>query len=143
MDPRYPHRRRLADYCYSVNQFVVISGRLRNFLDAHAVQAEYLPARIYDGRGRLASYDYMVANVQTVLDVIDQEKSIIEFNPHAPRIQRADRLVIDSDAIAVDIMAFRPRYLPEVLIVRESFANKLESARFTGLDLDTLTQFVE
>lgn len=144
VNPRHPRNNKAPDSVYNTHGISLISRRLKAFLDDLGGRREFVPARIFDRRGKPISLDYLVLNCLDVYDAIDQIRSDIDLNPFAPeQIMNCTRLVVDEDAIPEDATVFRLRYMTNRLLVRRDTAERMEAAGFGGLAFRTFDEYAQ
>lgn len=134
MSPRRKRDVGLADSLFGATS-LVISGKLRRALEHEEVSdIEFLPIKIINHKGRVASDDYHICNPQRVIDCIDLARSRVTFSAIEPdTIMRCEGLVIREDAIPEGTKVFRlGRWLSTVLL-RRDVAEKLVKEGLTGL----------
>ncbi|MEM9666743.1 MAG: DUF1629 domain-containing protein, partial [Bacteroidota bacterium] len=116
MDPAHPKEIRLADNVANLHNSLVVSDRLKAFMEAQEPpDVEYLPITIRDHKGRAVEDGYHLINPLRVVDAIDQEASEIVWNRiNKNRISVCKRLVLNYDAIDEHLLLFRLRHRPDV-----------------------------
>ena len=144
MNPAYPRDVKLADAVHSRGGagVPVVSPRLRAAMEALAPpDTEYLPVTILDHKGRVASDEYAIVNPFRVVDVIDQEATLITWNPiDKELIADTVGLVLDPARLDPDASIFRPRYMPTRVLLRADLAAAIGGGDFTGLRLLALAE---
>lgn len=143
MDSAFPKEIKLADNILNLDRLIAASNNLRSFIEARKPEAtEYLPVSIYNHKGRIASDEYCIINPLQVMDCIDQEASDITWNKiDSELISGCFELVLDDSRIDDSLLLFRPRYMPNVVLVREDLVEDLEEADFTGMRFVELDEF--
>lgn len=144
MDPQHPRSVKLPDQATNLEDLLVVSGRVKGFVETLDLEdVEFLPVRIINHKGRLASDDYWIVNPLTVVDCIDTDASDIEWNKIEPdRISFCDELVLRDDEIPEELRIFRPKHLEDVVLVHEEVGEALAAEGFPGLDIVELDEFV-
>jgi hypothetical protein len=143
MDPDFPEDIQLSDSLYGAG-LRVISDQLKSFIEREqAKHIEYLPLTIINHKGRVASKDYFILNPTGVIDCIDIQQSNVEWNPiDSKLIDECDQLVIDGDHVPSDRFVFRPKYLPSLILVRKTLADKIKANSFTGVFLKPPSDYI-
>jgi hypothetical protein len=143
MDKRFPKDIALADGLYNSDRFVVVSARLKAFLDGEAPPfVEYLQVTIENHKGRAASRDYFIVHPVAIVDCIDMERSKLVWNSMDPGIiANYEKLVLLPDRIDPALLLFRPKHSKSLVVIRGSLAEKLEAGGFTGLWLNDVDEF--
>ena len=140
MSSRYPKNIQLSDNVYGAG-VPVISLKLKEFLEKKILpnRLEYLPVRIMNHKGRVASNDYFIMNVRDICDCIDLEKSGVEWNQILPTlISRCKGLVLKNELIPEDYKIFRLKNWGYNILVRSDLVTLLQASNFTGLEfMDT------
>jgi len=97
MDNQYPHNIMLADDLFNKHRLIVVSGRLKNFLQSRSlVQVEYLPITILDHKGQIASRDYVIVHPINPVDCLDVEQCVPRWSfIDKTRIKELKHFVID------------------------------------------------
>jgi hypothetical protein len=135
MDPDFPNDLLLTDNLLNTDACMVVSSRLADALKMQGVEhLEYLPVRIIDHKGKVASKDYFVLNSLELVDCIDREKSKFTENAIVPgRISRFEKLVIDESRIPADRPLFRMKDFARIALATKALANALNREKFAGL----------
>lgn len=85
MHPDFLHNTLLVDNLINTDRLVVVSLRLKQFLEARGIkQLEFLPVTIMDLRERPASRDYFIVHPIEHVDCLDLEKSGARFSAIDP-----------------------------------------------------------
>jgi hypothetical protein len=135
MDPAYPKDIKLADNIRSRGGIVVVSKRLKAFLeDQRPPHVEFLPVSIRNHKDRVASSEYFIVNPYEVVDCIDTEASTITWGSIDPdNIIHCPTLVLSETAINDRLLLFRPRYKTSTVLVKGDLVEALRDESFTGL----------
>jgi hypothetical protein len=136
MSPRYPKDLGLADSLYGAG-YLVVSAAVRKLLEEAAVaRVEYLPLRIINHKGKVASADYCIVNPLAVVDCIDATASVVKENPLDPgNYSGCKQLVLRETEVPAELAVFRCLHWPAVIVVRKSLADRMTAAGLTGLHL--------
>ena len=143
MNPDFPKNIQLADYLYGAN-IPVIYSKLKEFLEKEVVinTIEYLPVRIINHKGRVASEDYFILNPLDVCDCIDLDRSGVVWNRiRAKFISGCKGLVLRHEAIPMDYKLFRLKYWEHNIIVSADLVDTLTAAELTGLRFLNVTGY--
>lgn len=135
MSPEFPKDIQLSDNLYGPDT-PIVSGRVREILEKLVThnRVEYLPVKILNHKGRVASTDYFLLHPLDVCDCIDVQASGVQWNAITKGlISRMSGLVLKSDAIPPDFNLFRLRYMGFNILAREDVVAGLRVANLTGL----------
>jgi hypothetical protein len=143
MDPAHKKAIKLGDNLYTIENVLVISKPLKEFLESHQpLETEFLPVSIINHKGRLASADYFIVNPLSVQDCINKSKSTLDWNPiEKDLIASCEVLVLDKARIDPRYVLFRPRYMPTVVFLRRDVAEAAEAAGFEGMRFTDIDEF--
>lgn len=124
----------LSDFISNTLGYYIVSARLRELLEeAAGVEIEFLPVRIINHKGRVASEEYSVANVIGTLDCVDMSRSEGQLDPDDETIfARLEKLYLDRERIPPDRALFRIASMPPLIVIREDLRRKLMDAEITG-----------
>jgi hypothetical protein len=134
MSPHFPKDIKLAENLYGA-AVVVISKKIVEMLEQEAVNnTEFLPIKIINHKGRIASRDYFILNPLDILDCIDIEQSGVRWNAiRKDKISSCKRLILKEEEIAARYKIFRPKFWTRLILVRRALAEQLSAAGFAGL----------
>jgi len=134
MNPEYPHDLELTDNLYGAS-VQIISLPLRDALIKHKVNdVEYLPVRILNHKGKVASKDYFILNPPSTVECIDTKASKVKWNVlNKNFIRSCQQLVIDDAHVPAKVSVFRAKHLPTEILVRAELARTLQQDGFSGL----------
>lgn len=144
MNPDHSERE-LADSLYNLDRMVVISPRLREFVEQRSPKGvEILGVTIFDHDGEAAHRHYSVLNPLTVIDCIDKERSTLDWNPIDPELICApEELVFDFDGVDDELpLLCRPRHLPYLVFLRQDLAAAIDDGAFSGIYFAELDEVV-
>jgi uncharacterized protein DUF1629 len=132
----------LPDYVQNMDRLLIVSPRLRSFLEAQQVSnVEYYPLEIKDHKGKVASDEYSVAHLINHIECIDVAASGVKWMGEGldtQRIFRIKSLVIDPAKVPGDRTLFFPRYYDKHTILRRRLAEALRNEGFTNLEVVSL-----
>lgn len=134
MDPQFPHDAGLADSLFGAG-FLILSGKARQEMRAAMISdVEFLPVRILDHRGRMASSDYSLANPLKICDCLDEKASRSRRCQRDPVVITAcESLVLKEKKIPGHLHVFRLEHWRKVILIRRSLADRLIHAGVTDL----------
>jgi len=134
MDPSFPKDIGLADSLYGAS-FLIISGNIRRFLEGEDIpQLEYLPLKIIDHKGQIASNDYYILNPRAIVDCIDAEaSSVLEDSLDPGTYCECEQLVLNEEVIPQEFPVFRLMHWPHVIMIKRELSEKMKSSGFTGI----------
>ena len=108
--------------------------------------------------------DYSIANIRSVLDCVNHDKSDVEYYVHRPETpedlpedmkamlleQEVDneidfirKLVLDESKIPEDIHIFRLKDCPRILVFKESIVQAIREAKLTGFVFVPLSEYTD
>ena len=134
MDPNFPKDIGLADSLDGTG-FVLLSNKVRALLEGRiGGRVEYLPIKVINHKGRVASEEHSILNPLEVVDCIDPIASEAEMDIILDdAIDSVARLVLREDVIPPGLNVFRLARWTSRIIIRRSLANELTNAGLTGL----------
>lgn len=135
MNRDFPDDLGLEDAAFNLDYQLVVSERLRAFLEAREVPGiEFLPVAMLDHRGRAVKADYVIANLLTHVDCVDMEATTHTWNDlDETAMDEIETLTIDPERVPDDVPLFRLVHVTDVIGVRRDLAEALEAEGFTGL----------
>src|SRR5262245_42403684 len=91
-----PEGMKLTDWVSNPFGWLLISGRFKQLLeDVGAPAVEYLPIKMKNHKGRLASADYWIVNFLVLIGAVDRERSAFEVSAaEDDKIYSFDRLIL-------------------------------------------------
>ena len=134
MSPDFTKDIALADNVKNTG-YILVSDALKKVLEEMVTnRVEYVPVRIINHKGRVASEDYFVVNPLDLCDAIDFEQSDVEWNSIDPNVlSDCYELVLHEDRIPSDYTLFRLKHFPTEVLLRRDVVERLEAEGFTGL----------
>ena len=143
MNPDFPNDMVLTDNLINIDMMKIISKRVKSFLEEYDVQkVEYLPVKIINHKGRVASHDYFILHDIDPVDCLDKEKCGVTLSPVDPdSIEHVERLVLDDRKVDPTRHIFRPKYFSEVTLVSRELASAIDRKRFTGIGWKELEDY--
>lgn len=135
MDPDYPNARELHDLQENTLSVLIVSRPLRETMQSVGCKnVEFLPIIIKNHRGKVASDEYSIANVLSLVDCLDLKKSRYRRDALLPeRIDRFDRVVLVASRIPAGLHIFRLKERPHSHFVSEEMRRAIESKRLRGM----------
>ena len=135
MDDDFPDDIKLADNLYG-SIYPIVSQKIVDILSKEipAGSIEFLPVTIINLNGRAESDSYYILHPKEIVDCIDQNASVVEWNPLAPQeLLGCESMVLNEDNISHNSKLFRLKHWGSVIIIRSDLADLLESEGLTGL----------
>jgi len=141
-----PRNTVLPDYVQNMKSLVIVSPRLRSFLEARQVSnVEYYPLEINDHKGKVASSEYSVAHLINPVDCIDADASGAKWIGEGlatKRIMLLRKLVLDPSRVPEDRQLFFPRYYSEIPLLRRELADAMRQENFSNVKIVPLSKGV-
>jgi hypothetical protein len=132
--------RQLTDFLWSVDGLLVVSQRVREFLEAQDFrpdELELVPLTLEDATGKPLPKPYCVANPLLRFPCLDVQRSGARLftNPvSGAQAWRVREVVIREDVVPKDARLFRLAEAPShIILVRSDLLDGLRKAKFTGL----------
>lgn len=143
MDKSHPKEIKLPDNIYNLDRMVVVSRKLKKLVeDRKPLDTEFLPVTIVNHKGRVASEDYFIVNPYRIQECIELDKSDIDWNPiDAELISSCFELVIDKARIDPELLLFRPKHMPTIVMAREDLVKDIISGGFSGIHFVEIDEF--
>ncbi len=131
-----PEGMNLTDCVANSDQLLIISDRFRVVLEEFQVKdIEYLPVKIKDHKGRMASEHYWIANFLVLTEAVDRERSIFDDNPGSEdEIFGFDKLVLREDILKSGPVIFSLKEEPMTFIARQDLVRRIEEAGLAGVE---------
>lgn len=135
MHPDFPNDTLLTDNLLNAYLLIVASGRLKAFFEDRATpNVEYLPVKIIDHKGKVASTEYSIVHPLDPVDCIDQEASQVRWHEFDKGvIDGVKRLVIDESKVDPARVIFRLKSFYWATLIRRDVAEAIDAAGFTGI----------
>jgi hypothetical protein len=143
MDPEYPKAVVLPDNVRNVDSVAVVSNNLKEFIESWQPRdVEYLPVKIIDHKGKVASEKHFVVNPINLQDCLDTNKSGCKWSDIVrDKIYELEKLIIDESRIAAETLVFRMKYYYRPILVRRDLADAISQQGFTGVLWTELDKF--
>lgn len=134
---------RLDDVVKTLGSILVISERLRAFLDAeHLPNTEMLPVTVYDPKGRAVDAPYVVFHQTHLQDALALDQVEAKMNPINPAIIRSvDRIVLRPEALDPEVRVFRLARYPKPVLFERGLAERITAEGFTGIAFGELDAY--
>ncbi len=118
--------------------FKLVSSRMRDLLNEHSCEVEFLPVNVLY-QGKAASPPFYVANPLTVVKGLDLDRSEVELDEELGDVISAKRIVLNEQALEV----FKWVKIAELqcIAVNEDFASVLKVSGLTGFTLQEASQY--
>ncbi len=141
MDPDFKKQIKLSDHLCNPCRVIIASPALRQFLEEQAVpNLEFLPVRILNHKGKVASDDYVIVNLHAVQDCLDLDASGVTWNEINPDyIIGFEQLVLDESRIDEEATLFRAKHYADQMFVRRDFAEAVSESGLTGIEFYELS----
>ena len=134
-----PRNTLLPDYVQNLDRLLIISPRLKSFLEAQQVSdVEYYSLAIKDHKGKVATDEYFVAHLINPVDCIDAGASGVTWTGQGLATQRVlfmRSLVIDPTSVPKERTLFFPRYYNKVPVLRWELAEAMKRENFSNVDI--------
>lgn len=131
----------LADSIPNSVNLRLVSARLLALFASAGVAHQAFPITVRNARGRVEAEPYFVLNILEQRACADLERSLYGRALIRGRIARIRRLVLDPSRIEPPTAAFRLAECPQLVLVREDLAARIETSGMTGLRLETLEDY--
>lgn len=134
LDPDYPNDTLLVDAFDNVYRMVVISPKLKAFLETQGlVKIEFLPVTVMDHKGRPKAH-YFILHPTCPVECLDLEASGVTWDTvNKDTVDTVKRLVLKTDKIDSDLKIFKIKFFYDYLIVRQDLAEAITAEGFTGI----------
>ncbi len=133
----------LSDDLPNTDFLKVCSAGLVDFLRQKDLKnVEYLPVKILNHKGKLASKDYFIVHPivpQNALDAAASEPSFNDFDP--AEIDSVERLVLDRKKLDPKVRLFRLKAFFNPVLIDKKLAEEIKAAGFVGSYLQALDGF--
>jgi hypothetical protein len=131
MNKDFPNHTQLADNLINTSSTVLISRKLRDFLEQYGTpDVEYLETRIINHKGKEIAERYSIVHPTVVADCIDRKKSQVTEDSNGSIERMAAFALIDANI--PDRPIFRVAGLGTFIVVRRDLAAAIDQAGFTG-----------
>jgi hypothetical protein len=126
-----PQGLQIADVIHNAVGYLFVSARMKGLLADNAKgEIEFLPIRLMNHKGRLATDTCFIANVIGKHDCADRSQSKgIPSPTHDDRFITCDRLVLDDNKVPADVNIFRTALYPSYVLVRDDLRSRIEEAK--------------
>jgi len=134
MSAEHPKDIGLTDALANMNELLVASKRLKEFLEAKNLpNLEYHQVSIINHKGRVASEEYFLVHPIHPQDCLDLQASGPRYNKINPAlISRVQDLVIDESKIAPGVKLFRLKAFGKPLLIHRELAAEIAKSGFSG-----------
>jgi hypothetical protein len=143
MDPDFPDDIKLADNIRNTGGFILASKPLKQIIEPEVgADVEYLPVKIINHKGRLASSDYFIINPLSIYDAIDFTQSVVKRNNINPdAIASVTKLVIDPLRVPQNATVFRLKSFERRVLVHREIADRLSRTGLSGIGFQDAAEF--
>lgn len=130
-----PQGLHLTDYVDNSFSWLLVSPAFRQVSEqADTAALEYLPVRILNHKGRVASDQYYLANFTTLTEAIDRDHSDFrEDRVREGKINKYERMALRAEVLENGPAMFRLAETPMLVLVREDLVAQMEAAGLTGM----------
>lgn len=134
---------KLQDVIKNRKKLLVISERLKDFLKVKELKNnETLPVVICDLKKRPVKNRYFILHQIILQDCLDLVNTVAERSPIDPEfLMGVRKIALDERRIDPDVMLFRPKHYPGMVIVHRELAERITSAGFTGIGFKEIDQY--
>jgi hypothetical protein len=136
MSPDFPKDIKVADVLRNVNQFLVVSERLLEFLSSQEAlyKNETHPIAIKNHKGRTEKGKYFLVHQIGHPACVDESKTVgTKGKVASSQYLFVEKLVLDPPKIDKKLRIFRPAQFSDRPFFREDLAAKIEAEGFTGI----------
>lgn len=135
MSNEFPKDIQLADAIDNYDSYLLVSPRLGAFIKNEVNgDIEFLPTKILNHKGRVASDEYLIVNVLDIHDAIDLDQSEVKWNRIDPdKITKFRKLVLKEDRIPLECQMLRLKHFPNRVLVQRDLAEAIQDQGFTGV----------
>lgn len=134
MDPDFPDDTVLTDCLLNMNQLVIVSQRVRDFLQPQTgADVEFLPVAVHDHKGKKVKGAYFIVNPNVVVPALKLDEC--EATMHSldsDSIRKMSALVLDDAILGKAPPVFRVKHMATYLWVRSDLAKALGAQGFEG-----------
>lgn len=135
MDERKPNDTLLVDNVKNLKNILVISERLKSFLEAKSINnLEYLPITILDHKGRPIEQEYFILNPINNPDCLDLNVTDPEWSQiDDTLITHVKKLAVQKEWRDDNHIIFRPKFYRSRPFVSAKLAQEITEGGFTGV----------
>jgi hypothetical protein len=134
MSPKHPKDVTLLDHISNLENVLLISPKFRDVLRSQGLkELEFLPVKILDHKGRVASKEYSILNCLRVVDCVDQKKSDFSWDELDEPSMDIDKMVLNPNALGEDDRIIRAKYVPAQMFFREDLTQSILGQGFSGV----------
>lgn len=143
MSKRHKKETGLNDEIPNNSRLKISSPRVVAFLRSKSLKnVEYLPIKILDHKGKVASAEYCVVHPCALQPALDLQASKPEYNDIIKdQIDEVEKLVIDPKNIAPDVRLFRLVGYTRPFLVERALAEEIEKQKFVGPSFEELEDY--
>ena len=142
MNPSFPDQIGLADFVHNSNSTLVVSQRVRDFLEAQEIpHMQFLDVKIVDHKGRERPEPYYHLNFIELHDCIDQDKTQFEWNAiDEEKMTQVSNLTLDPQKVA-PLRFGRLKFLTTAVVADQAMVKAIESQGFTGIQFINVSEY--
>lgn len=142
MNRDHPDDKRLVDSLFNTDSLLVVSERLRSFLEGWPIaHAEFLPVEIRDHKRKRVDKPYHILNLAHHHDCLDATASYAEASMVPGEYDRVEGLVLRNEEAIADEPLFRLARFGVPTIVKRELAEAIDAEGFSGVRWGELADF--
>jgi len=134
----------LRDYVGNGMSLLIISDTMKSLLEQMGAQdIEFLPIQFADHRGRPVSDDYYIANIVTLTEVVDRNRS--DFDVDAAddsMISNFRQFVLRKDTAETGPLIARMGEDYQLILFREDLVSEIVNGKLTGMTFTDTESYV-
>lgn len=144
MNEDTPDNTLLVDSLFNVKSLLVISERVRDFLQSRQIDGvEFLPLNIRNHKGRLIDESYFIVNITEAVDALDASASQAEESSMTDKIVAVKGIVLSPDAALSGRELVRLKRFSDPTLVSTSLADAIQAEGFSGIKWGELKDFTD
>ncbi|RKH44953.1 imm11 family protein [Corallococcus sicarius] len=131
----FPTRRKVCDFMSNIFGSLIVSAKVKRILEEQgANNCEFIPLRILDHKGKVASKEHFLLQVLGHVEAVDMERSQVVMSAILKeRIGNIEHLVLNREAIPPDAVIFRLSRKRNEFLVKQATYEALTNQGVTGL----------
>lgn len=142
MNADFPDDIQLRDFLHNLDDQMVVSQRVQEFLADRIESVEFLPVNIVNHKGRKVNEKYFIVNLLDLEDCVDQSATQFNWHKMDPELmENVKNLTLDESAISKNRQLFRLKGVTSVVAISEELLEELTNAGFTGLGTSDFREY--
>lgn len=131
---QFPNAQTLYDFVDNIDSILIVSPKVKEVLDGLGVEnVEYIPVALRNQNGQLVRQDYFVANVLGGEEIVDLEKSEVEWGAiDDSQLSSIDKLVVNYAGVSPNSKLFRMSKRLLEFVATQEVIDAFEQAGVTG-----------